>query len=274
MKSEKELAFLQDIYVAPDWGERFAALVDQHVKVPKKGRALYVASGTGGHAMALQAQAGADLNLICVDESEESLELARAKALAMNEQTVFQHAPLNALPFADDHFDLVLGNASMVPPAQLPAMLSEMVRVAKPGAFVGCWLPTASSFGEFFSVYWEALITLDLAEHATEAEVLLTELPTVSQVEASAELEGLEKLSSWTNVEEFDYESGEQFLNSPLITDFLMRRWLQSLPEPAQPLVAKEVGRIIDAERHEAEFSLSIKATLVMGRKTELPVVG
>ncbi|MDX6612423.1 MAG: hypothetical protein QOD75_1609 [Blastocatellia bacterium] len=272
-KTPKELAFLHDIYVAPDWGERFAELVDQHVKVPKKGRALYAGAGTGGHAMALQSQAGPDLKLICVDESEESLELARAKAVAMNEQTKFQQAPVDALPFADDEFDLVLGNASMLAPSRLPAMWAEVVRVARPGAFIACWLPTASSFGEFFSVYWEALINLDLAAHATEAEILLAELPSVSDVEAIAELEGLEKLSSWTTVEEFDYESGDQFLSSPLIADFLMRRWLQSLPAKAQLRVAKEVGRIIDDERHEAEFSLSVKATLVTGRKGVLPAV-
>ena len=40
MKSEKELAFLHDLYVAPDWGERFAELVDAHIKLPKEGRAL------------------------------------------------------------------------------------------------------------------------------------------------------------------------------------------------------------------------------------------
>ena len=36
-------------------------------------------------------------------------------------------------------------------------MLSEMARVAKPGGQVAWWLPTAASFGEFFSIYWEAL---------------------------------------------------------------------------------------------------------------------
>lgn len=274
MTSDKELAFLQDLYVATDWGERFAELVDQHIKVPKKGKALYVGSGTGGHAMALQAQAGGELKLLCVDESEECLELARAKAIAMNEPTEFQRAAVESLPLTDDRFDLVLGNASLLAPARLAAMASELVRVAKPGAFVALWLPTASSFGEFFSIYWEALINLDLAEYASEAEVLLKESPAVSDVEAIAELEGLEKLSSWTNVEEFDYESGEQFLNSPLITEFLLPRWLQSLPATKHAAVATEIGRIIDAERHEADFVLSVKATLVMGRKTKLPVVG
>jgi len=274
IKSEKELAFLQDLYVATDWGERFAELVDQHIKVPKKGKALYVGSGTGSHAMALQVQAGADLKLVCVDENEESLELARAKAIAMNQNPEFKHARFEDFGYEDDRFDLVLGNASMLAPARLPALVSELVRVARPGAFVAVWLPTASSFGEFFSLYWEALINLDLAEHASEAEVLLKESPTVSAVEAIAECEGLEKLTSWTNVEEFDFESGEQFLNSPLIADFLMRHWLESLPEPLQPQVAAEVARLIDTERHQADFFLTIKATLVTGRKAKLPLVG
>lgn len=76
MKSPKELAFLHDLYVAPDWGERFAELVDARVQLPKKGRALYVGAGTGGHAMALQERAGEKFALLCVDESEECLELA------------------------------------------------------------------------------------------------------------------------------------------------------------------------------------------------------
>ena len=46
-KSDKELAFLQDLFIAPDWGERFAELIDEHVELPKEGKALYLAAGTG-----------------------------------------------------------------------------------------------------------------------------------------------------------------------------------------------------------------------------------
>jgi ubiquinone/menaquinone biosynthesis C-methylase UbiE len=80
-KSEKELAYLHELYVATDWGERFAELFDEHVKLPSEGRALYVASGTGAHALALAMRAARDLTLVCVDESEERLELARAGTL-------------------------------------------------------------------------------------------------------------------------------------------------------------------------------------------------
>src|ERR1044071_2505948 len=267
-KSEKELAFLQDLYVATDWGERFAELIDEHVKPPKRGRMLYVASGTGGHALAMQERAGDKLSLVCQDESEECLELGRVKAMAVRADPEFRRDQLEALSFEDDQFDLVVGDASLVAAERLPEMLSEMVRVAAPGATVALSLVTASSFGEFFSVYWEALRNLGIEDHEHDVESLITELPTVSAMETMATNEGLDNVASWMQVEEFNYESGEEFLNAPLITDFLLTRWLESLPEAeAQGRGAKEIARIIDVERQDMDFTLSVKITLVVGRK-------
>ena len=266
-KPAKEIAFLYDLYVAPDWGERFAELVDAHVELPKEGRALYVAAGTGGHAMALKERAGEKLQLVCVDESDEQLELAHAKAAALNEKATFQRENPLTLSFADDQFDLVLGNGSMISTRYQRDMLSEMVRVAAPGGTVAWWLPTASSFGEFFSIFWEALLNAELDDHGVDVEHLITDLPTISDVEQLAENEGLDDVQSWMAIEEFDFESGEQFLNSPLITDFLLQGWLSSVPESRKQRVEEELARIIDEERHSGEFALTLKATLVVGRK-------
>jgi ubiquinone/menaquinone biosynthesis C-methylase UbiE len=268
-KSDKELAFLRDLYVATDWGERFAELVDEHVELPKEGSMLYVAAGTGGHALAMQERAGSRLTLICVDESEESLELGRAKAMAVRADPEFRRAQLEALGFEDDQFDLVVGDASLIAAERLPEVVAEMVRVAAPGGTVALTLPTSSSFGEFFSVYWEALRNSGIDSHEHDVESLITGLPAVSEIEALAGREGLDNVSSWTRIEEFDFESGEEFLNAPLITDFLLRVWLESVPEAAdQERVTKEIERIIDAERQDMNFALSVKATLVIGRKT------
>jgi ubiquinone/menaquinone biosynthesis C-methylase UbiE len=270
MKSPKELAFLEDLYVATDWGERFAELVDEHVELPKEGRALYLAAGTGAHALALQARAGDKLKLLCVDENEKCLELARAKAVAVNQEAEFRREDLGALSFHGDEFDLVLGNGSMVAPPQLPAMIGEMARVARPGARVACWLATAPSFGEFFSIYWEALLSAGLDKNGAEVEKLIVERPTVRDAEKWAEHAGLEGVTSWTNIETFDYESGDQFFNSPLITEFLLPTWIQPVPKASRKKVMKELGRIIDQERHSSEFSLTLKMTLVMGTKSSI----
>jgi ubiquinone/menaquinone biosynthesis C-methylase UbiE len=266
-KSDKEMAFLQELYVATDWGERFAELIDEHVELPKKGRILYVASGTGGHAISLLERAGADATLVCIDESEECLELARAKAAVIRAEPEFYRAQLESLQFEDEQFDLVIGDASMVAPERLPEMISEMVRVARTDSTVAIALATSSSFGEFFSIYWEALRSANLEEHGRDVEELIKEQPTISDMEALAQREGLEAVTSWTSIEEFDYESGEEFLNAPLITDFLFKNWLGSLPPDDREQVTKEIERIIDEERHDMDFSITLKATLVVGRK-------
>src|SRR5262249_46368257 len=146
-------------------------------------------------------------------------------------------------------------------------MFAEMVRVAAPGATIALALPTASSFGEFFSIYWEALHNSGLIDHESDVEQLITGLPTVSDVEQMAEDEGLSEIASWTRIEEFDYDSGEQFLGSPLVAEFLMHEWLAQVPGAERADVSREISRLINEERHEAEFALSVKATLVVGQK-------
>jgi ubiquinone/menaquinone biosynthesis C-methylase UbiE len=267
LKSDKELAFLQDLFIAPDWGERFAELIDEHVKLPTEGKALYAAAGTGNHAMALQERAGNKLELLCLDENSECIELAQAKAKATNEATEFRLAKLDNLDLPGNSFDLVVGNASLVSRSRVRKMFAEMVRVAAPGATIALALPTASSFGEFFSIYWEALHNKGLIDHESDVEQLITELPTVSDIERMAEGEGLRDIASWTRIEEFDYDSGEQFLGSPLVSEFLMQQWLALVPENQRADLFHEISRLINEERHEAEFALSVKATLVVGQK-------
>ncbi|MDX6484403.1 MAG: hypothetical protein QOE95_2174 [Gaiellaceae bacterium] len=268
-KSDKELAFLHDLYVETDWGERFAGLVDEHVRLPKEGRALYVGSGTGGHALALAERGGAALEVIGVEESEEQVELARAKAAAVEGAGVdFRHTQLEDLAFEDEQFDLVIGDASLVAPERLPEALTEMVRVAAPGATITLSVASASSFGEFFSVYWEALANTGYVEHAAGVESLIGELPTVSDLEALARREALEEVESWTTIEEFDFASGREFLDAPLVENFLLEHWLDLLPDDeARASVLDEVVRIIDDDRHETDFSLTVKATIVVGKK-------
>jgi trans-aconitate methyltransferase len=267
LKTNKELAFLHELFVAPDWGERFAELIDEHVTLPKAGRALYVAAGTGGHAIALQKRAGNALQFLCLDENDESLELARVKANALKLVADFRPEKPDRLPFPDNQFDLVLADGSLVHAERIPRVLAELARVAAAGATVALTLPTFSSFGEFFSIYWEALHNCGLLDHEADVESLIATLPSVSLLETLAGEAGLGEVASWTTIEEFDYEASEQFLGAPLISDFLMPIWLETLPAAYHADVVKELARLINEERHEAEFALTVKATLVMGRK-------
>ncbi|HSB27755.1 MAG TPA: class I SAM-dependent methyltransferase, partial [Pyrinomonadaceae bacterium] len=106
LKTEKELAFLQDLFIAPDWGERFAELIDEHVPTPAEGKALYLAVGTGGHAIAWHERSSKKIELLCIDENAECIELARAKASAASDSTEFRRGNLNQLELPDNQFDV------------------------------------------------------------------------------------------------------------------------------------------------------------------------
>jgi ubiquinone/menaquinone biosynthesis C-methylase UbiE len=267
-KTAKELAFIHELFVATDWGERFAELIDKHVKLPKQGRVLYVGSNTGGHALALMQRGGGKLTFLCVDENKESLELARAKAKAAgNGNNEFRPDTVDSLSLSDDEFALVIGDGSLIHSERIPEMLMELVRVAAPGAAVALALPSYSSFGEFFSIYWEALHNRGLIDHESDVEALISVLPAISALEEIAAAAGLEEIVSSTTIEEFDYESADKFLQEPLIADFLLPIWLENLPEAEREEVVAEIRRLINEESRDGAFALTMKATVVTGTK-------
>src|SRR5258708_39657420 len=49
----KELAFRYDLFIAPDWRDRFDTLINENIQLPSEGEILDVNCGTGAHAIEL-----------------------------------------------------------------------------------------------------------------------------------------------------------------------------------------------------------------------------
>jgi ubiquinone/menaquinone biosynthesis C-methylase UbiE len=269
MRDEKELAYRYDLFIAPDWRERFDALVSKHVKVPLEGRILDVNCGTGGYAIEIAEGLRGKGEVVAVDSGAERIEIGRAKALVKRLSSVtFEQSLPYDLRFDSEEFDLVIGDASLLPANELEDVLGEMIRVAKPGARVALKLATHGSFDEFFSIFWEALYDLALQDEVwAELQPLIDERRTVSDAERLARQAGLRQIVSFTAKEIFPYESGEEFLSSPLIGDTFLDDWLDIVPEDRRQDVYDEIDRIIERERTEAPFEVAIKATVITGVK-------
>ena len=261
-KTEKELAFLRDLYINDEWTKRFTDLVDKHLKFSKEKNFLYINAGTGSHVFALRERMDKNTAVFATAENEHILNIARDKALAVKSDVDF-----SAIRFEDDSFDVVLTDATFARPAELDRLMAESVRVAKTGGRIAVFLPSAGSFGEVFSLMWEVLFNEDLCEHGAAVEAMIQELPTLSRAEEIAESAGLVDVKTETSKEIFEYANGAEFVISPLVADFLLPVWLEALSEKEKVRVTEKLAQLIDVEDGTLSFRFSVKATLLMGEK-------
>jgi ubiquinone/menaquinone biosynthesis C-methylase UbiE len=261
-KTQKERAFLRDLYIQDEWTKRFTDLVDKHMDLRDSDNMLYINAGTGGHALAIHERFGEKTAIFASCEDEDMLAIARDKAIAVQYDVDF-----STLRFEDDAFDAVLADATFVPPPALEDFIQNTVRVARTGGDIAIFMPSVGSFGEVFSLMWEAFFTEDLMEHAAGVEKLVAELPTVSHLEELASAAGMVNINTQTAIEVFDFENGEAFISSPLVEDFLMPVWLETMDEDEKERVNKKLAELIDDEDGTLSFQFKLKATLVTGEK-------
>ncbi len=263
MKTQKELAFLRDLYIEDAWTNRFTEHVDKHIKLNGAENLLYLNAGTGSHAFAIAERHGDKTDVFAACENEDLLSIARDKAAAINSNVDF-----STIRFEDDAFDAVLADATFVRPAELADFIDDAVRVAKNGADVAFFLPAAGSYGEVFSVIWEVLFNEEMTEDNAAVERLVAAIPTISRVEEIAERSGLVNTKTETAVEIFEYENGAEFVASPLVEDFLMPIWLESMNEEDLARITTKIPQLIDSEEGDLTFRFTVKATLVTGEKS------
>lgn len=265
----REEAFLYDLYVAPQWRDVLNELIDTEVEVPKMGSVLEVGCGTGGFAVELAARLGPLVSVVGVDQSEERLTIAQAKAAIRKLETVtFQKGRPSSLDFLSEAFDLAIADASMLPASELSTLLSELRRVTKIGGTVAMVLVTQGSFGEFFSIYWECLYNLDLLNHAAALEDLIAAHPSVSEIERMGQVAGLNRVRSVTRKHRFDYADATAFLSAPLFDRYFLPEWFALLGDESEVgRVRQEATVIINQLSSGIDFDISIKATIIVGKR-------
>ncbi|MGD9562912.1 MAG: class I SAM-dependent methyltransferase [Pyrinomonadaceae bacterium] len=261
-KTQKERAFLRDLYIDSEWTKRFADLVDKHVELKDLENLLYLNAGTGNHCFQLREKLDEKVGVFGRCEDEDILSIARDKAMAVKADVDF-----SMIRFDNDAFDLVLADASFIKPGDLEEFVSETVRVTRPGGTAAFFLPSAGSFGEIFSLLWEVLFNEDLGEHGHAAEAMITEIPTVDRLEEIASNAGLVNIRTYSAREVFEFENGGEFVASPLVSDFLLPAWLKTLNEKENERVSAKLSELIDSEDGDMSFRFSVKATVVTGEK-------
>lgn len=269
MSNAKELAFRYDLFITPEWRDRFDTLINQSIKMPLEARILDVSCGTGAHAIELAEQMRGKGEVIGIDASAERIAIARAKALVKKAKDVtFEQGIASDLSFDSHEFDVVIGDASMLRLDEIEGALADMVRVARPEGRVILKLTTRGTFDEFFSIYWEALNNVGMADSVwTSLERLINERRTVADAELMVERSGVRNVESFISGEELRFETAEGFLESPLIADSFLSDWLEIVPVESRDEVVGLIASIIERDRSNATFDVSVKAAVIAGVK-------
>jgi len=120
---------------------------------PKPGmRVLDLASGTGEPAISLAMRVGAQGQVVALDLSAELLEIARKRALERGlDNFSTQQADAQALPFADNSFDLATCRFGVMFFRDAGVALGELRRVLRSGSRA-CFL----AWGPFDQPYWQS----------------------------------------------------------------------------------------------------------------------
>ncbi len=117
-------------------------------------RVLDVAAGTGNTALAA-ARRGA--SVVASDFAPVLLEIAERRAAVEGLSIATEVADAQALPFADDSFDVVLSTFGAMHAADHERTAAELVRVCRPGGRLGlvAWTPDGllPSFGRAMAPY-------------------------------------------------------------------------------------------------------------------------
>lgn len=261
-KSKKELAFIRDLYVTPDWTQRFADLVDKNTELEKAENLLYLNAGTGDHCFAIRERLDERTAIFGACENEDLLSIARDKAIAVRSDVDF-----STLRYEEDSFDAVIADASLIAPAEFYEFFDHAIDIARTGACVTAFLPSAGSFGEVFSLLWEVFFSEDLGEHGEAAAEKISELISVSALKTFTTDAGLRNVRVETVTENFEFDNGDAFVESPLVANFLMPHWIDMLNEDEKERVIEKLAQLIDAEDGTLSFRFSIKATVVTGKK-------
>lgn len=262
-KTQKERAFLRDLYINEEWTRRFTELADRHVDLKKADNLLYINAGTGNHAFALHEKIGKKTAIFAVSDDEHLLTISKDKAAAMRSDVDF-----SMIRFDHEAFDIVLADASFVKPLDIEKLIGEAVRVARTDGKVAFFLPSAGSFGEIFSLLWEMLFSEELGHKGAEIEAMVAEIPTISLLEEIAANAGLVNIEAHTATEGFEFPNGAEFIGSPLVADFLLPEWLKTLSQKEKGQAHKKLAQLIDVEDGNLTFRFSVKAALITGEKS------
>lgn len=207
-----------------------------------------------------------DSRIIAVEHNRDFLDEARERAdQAGVERIFFVGQRSTDLSYADDVFKGAVCVDGLITSRQVSESVAEMTRVVSKGGLVAVATPLGTSFPEFYDMLDEALRHLELGhvrERIDELKESLMSSARLLRVARDSRLVGIEiNEVEW----EVTFESGLDFLHSPLVRETFFPHWIGIIRSSEREAVLRYIADAVDTYWHDRDFSTLVRAAVLTG---------
>ena len=268
---QEKLARVFEEGVYPLFGQKLADLLMANLVLARNGHVLQMGCGLGTTNTEILQQTDADSRLIAVETTPVFVERARANVPAeyLGRRVFFRaHNLVGKLPFAENGFDHVLANVSLADLAAPGTLVSELVRVTKPGGQLRLATPLAGTWREFLDVYSDVLVRLRRQESVATLAAYSKSYPEPEALAKQMEAAGMAKVTVETTHWELVFRTGREFFYAPVIELGPLARWKAIAGKGAEVQdIFLAVKEAIDTYFAGSAFAVTVVAGLFSGTK-------
>jgi ubiquinone/menaquinone biosynthesis C-methylase UbiE len=271
LTQQEKQARVYEEEVYPLFGQKLADLLMANLVLAPSGHVLQIGCGLGTTNTEILQRTNADSRLIAVETTPAFVERARANVPVeyLGRRVFFRaHNLVGKLPFAENGFDHVVANLSLVDLASPRDLISELVRVTKPGGELRLAAPLAGTWREFLDVYSDVLVRLRKQESAAALAAYGKSFPEPEALAKELESAGMEKVAVETTHWELVFRTGREFFYAPVIEQGPLARWKSIAGKGAEMQdIFLAVKEAIDTYFAGSAFGVSVVAGVFSGTK-------
>jgi len=271
LTQQEKLARVVEEEVYPLFGQKLADLLMANLVLSRTGYVLQVGCGLGTTNTEILQQTDAESRLIAVETTPTFIERARANVPAeyLGRRVFFRaHNLAGKLPFADNGFDHVIANIPLADLETPSTLISELVRVTKPGGELRLATSLAGTWREFLDVYSDVLVRLRRPAAAKALAAYAKSYPEPEALAKQIESAGLGQVAVETTHWELVFCTGREFFYAPVIELGPLARWKAIAGKGAEVQdVFLAVKEAIDTYFAGNGFGVSVVAGLFSGTK-------
>lgn len=272
---EERIARAWDDEVHPLVGARLGQLRLRRLTPRPSAQVLEVGCRSGAVTTELARRFDAGSRIVALDASAALVDLARERvarehaADGRNRRVHFRvQADGDKLPFADELYDVVTAELALDARPELQATVSELARVAKPGADVALASLVRGSWQELLDLLDEVLQRRGRLDERAAFGAHVAALPDAEALAHRCEAAGLSDVAVDLERWELLFRSPRELLYAPVLEHGPLSRWKELVGKGAE----RQQTFIALAETLETYFAgrtlaVSLVAACVAGRK-------